>query len=251
MLKHNLLYGWDPVEQYVNAYIPGFLGGTDVRIGRWIACPDIETQYSVNNYMATHSLLFTFDTYTNTGIMVSQKINDQFMGAGRDLRRGTDMAPWYPGAIPTAAFGFRYVTKDNNDAFYTWANAINSAEFRHFNQYNQPLGHDNFNYVVTTWGAPVWQRVVPHQDRSLLHVAAGRGGGWDAQRRAGRTVRRRRRQRDAPAGPVHCVGRPQLHHVQANEDRDYITVRNEEVYDDEGGVCGLDSPVPTPATRSA
>jgi hypothetical protein len=30
-------------------------------------------------------------------------------------------------------------------------NAINDAEFRHFEQYGQPLGHDNFNYFVTTW----------------------------------------------------------------------------------------------------
>ena len=43
--KHNMKQGWDPTEKYVNLYIPGFLGGTDIRIGRWIACPDIETQY--------------------------------------------------------------------------------------------------------------------------------------------------------------------------------------------------------------
>src|SRR5262249_57466322 len=36
LLVHNLLYGWDPVEVYANVYIPGFLGGTDIRVGRWI-----------------------------------------------------------------------------------------------------------------------------------------------------------------------------------------------------------------------
>ena len=30
-------------------------------------------------------------------------------------------------------------------------NQIDSAEFRHFIQYGQPLGHDNFNYQVVTW----------------------------------------------------------------------------------------------------
>jgi hypothetical protein len=34
---------------------------------------------------------------------------------------------------------------------YTWLNAINNAEFRHFEVNGQPAGHDNFNYVVTTW----------------------------------------------------------------------------------------------------
>jgi hypothetical protein len=150
LLKHNNLYGWDPTEQYFNVYIPGFLGGTDIRIGRWIACPDIETQYSVDNYLGSHSLLFTFDTYTQTGIMITQMINEQWMVQGA-IHAGTDMAPWYPGAIPTGAFGVRWVAADNNNAFYTWLNAINNAQFRHFEQYGQPLGHDNFNYFVTTW----------------------------------------------------------------------------------------------------
>jgi hypothetical protein len=150
LLKHNLLYGWDPTELYFNVYLPGFLGGTDIRVGRWIACPDIETQYAPDNYLGSHSILFTYDTYTQTGIMISQKINEQWMVQGV-LHAGTDMAPWYKGALATGAFGARWVSKSNNDALYTWLNAINSAEFRHFQQYGQPLGHDNFNYIVTTW----------------------------------------------------------------------------------------------------
>jgi hypothetical protein len=150
LLLNNNLYGWDPTELYFNVYIPGFLGGTDIRVGRWIACPDIETQYSVDNYMGSHSILFTYDTYTQTGIMVTQNIDKQWMFQAV-LHSGTDMAPWYPGATPTGAFGLRYVTEDNNDAMYTWLNAINNAEFRHFEVNGQPAGHDNFNYVVTTW----------------------------------------------------------------------------------------------------
>jgi hypothetical protein len=150
LLEHNNLYGWDPTEAYFNVYIPGFLEGTDIRIGRWIACPDIETQYSVDNYLGSHSILFTYDTYTQTGIMITQRINEQWMVQGV-LHSGTDMAPWYRGAIPTGAFGVRWVAEDNNNAFYTWLNAINNAQFRHFEQYGQPLGHDNFNYLVTTW----------------------------------------------------------------------------------------------------
>jgi hypothetical protein len=150
LLEHNKLYGWDPVEEYVNFYVPGFLGGTDIRIGRWIACPDIETQYSVDNYLGSHSILFTYDTYTQTGVMLTQKLNDQWTVQGA-IHSGTDMAPWYKGSVLTGAAGVRWVSQSNNDAFYTWLNAINSAHFRHFEQYGQPLGHDNFNYVVTTW----------------------------------------------------------------------------------------------------
>lgn len=150
LLKHNLLDGWDPTEQYFNVYIPWIGEGTDIRVGRWIACPDIETQYSVDNYLASHSLLFTYDTYTQTGVMVTTRINEQWMVQGV-IHAGTDMAPWYPGAIPTGAFGVRWVAMDNNNAMYAWLNAINNAEFRRFEQYGQPLGHDNFNYFVATW----------------------------------------------------------------------------------------------------
>jgi hypothetical protein len=150
LLKHNLLYGWDPTEQYIDVYFPWFIGGTIVRVGRWIACPDIETQWAPDNYLGSHSILFTFDTYTQTGVMLTQKLNDQWM-AQAVIHSGTDMAPWYKGALATGAFGVRWVSQDNNDATYTWLNAINSAKFRHFEQYGQPLGHDNFNYVVSTW----------------------------------------------------------------------------------------------------
>jgi hypothetical protein len=150
LLEHNLLYGWDPTEVYFNVYIPGFLGGTDIRVGRWIACPDIETQYSLDNYMGSHSLLFAVDTYTDTGIMLTQRFNEQWTVQAA-IHAGTDMAPWYKGSLLTGAAGIRWVSHDNNNAVYAWLNAINSAEFRHFQQYGQPLGHENFNYFVATW----------------------------------------------------------------------------------------------------
>src|SRR5271166_2451017 len=50
LLKHNELYGWDPTEQYFDVYFPGLAQGLIVRTGRWIACPDIETQFAPDNY---------------------------------------------------------------------------------------------------------------------------------------------------------------------------------------------------------
>jgi hypothetical protein len=150
LLEHNFLYGWDPTELYVDVYVPWVAQGMIVRVGRWIACPDIETQFAPDNYMGSHSLLFTFDTYTQTGIMLTFKLSDQWT-AQAALHSGTDMAPWYKGALPTGAFGVRWVAKSNNDAFYTWLNAINNAKFRRFEEDGQPAGHDNFNYLVSTW----------------------------------------------------------------------------------------------------
>jgi hypothetical protein len=150
LLKHNALYGWDPTEQYFDLYIPGVAQGLILRLGRWIACPDIETQFAPDNYMGTHSILFTFDTYTQTGLWTTLMLNQQWtVQAG--INAGNDMAPWYKGAIPCGTFGVRWVSADNNDSIYAMLNQINNAEFRHFEQYGQPLGHDNFNYQVVTW----------------------------------------------------------------------------------------------------
>jgi len=93
LLRHNRLYGFDHAEQYIDVYIPRIFDGLIIRVGRWIACPDIETQFAPDNYLGTHSLLFTFDTFTQTGIMLTGKFGDQWL-LQVGLTAGTDMAPW-------------------------------------------------------------------------------------------------------------------------------------------------------------
>jgi Putative beta-barrel porin-2, OmpL-like. bbp2 len=150
LLGHNLLYGWDPIEQYADLYIPWVAQGLVIRAGRWVACPDIETQLAPDNYMASHSLLFLYDTYTQTGAMATLKVSERVMVQGA-IHSGTDMAPWYKGATPTGFLGLRWVSPSNNDAVYTCLNNINAANFRQFDQGGQPAGHDNYNYIVSTW----------------------------------------------------------------------------------------------------
>jgi hypothetical protein len=150
LLKHNYLYGYDFTEQYIDIYVPWVAEGLILRIGRWIACPDIETQFSPDNYMGSHSILFTFDTYTQTGIMATLMLNQNWT-VQACIHSGTDMAPWYKGAVATGMFGVRWVSCSNNDSIYLVLNSINSAKFRRFKMYGQPLGHDNFNYLVGTW----------------------------------------------------------------------------------------------------
>ena len=150
LLKHNQLYGYDFTEAYVDVYLPNVAEGMIIRTGRWIACPDIETQFAPDNYMGSHSILFTFDTYTQTGIMFTIMLN-KYWTVQACLHAGTDMAPWYKGAVPTGMFGVRWVSCDNKDSIYLVLNAINTAKFRRFKMYGQPMGHDNFNYIVGTW----------------------------------------------------------------------------------------------------
>ncbi len=150
LLYHNNLYGYDPVEFWAELYIPNIFQGMVIRLGRWIACPDIEAQYAPDNYLASHSLLFTYDTYTQTGCMFSFQLNKRNMVQGA-IQAGTDMAPWYPGALATGFFGWRWLAESNNDAFYTCLNNINDGKFRYFMADGHKSGHDNFNYIVTTW----------------------------------------------------------------------------------------------------
>ena len=150
LLKHNNKYGFDPTEQYLNLYIPRVAQGLILTVGRWIATPDIETQFAPDNYLGTHSILFTFDTYTQTGIMGTVMLNKQWTIQGA-VHAGTDMAPWYKGATPTGMIGVRWVSLSNNDSIYLVLNSINTGKFQRFTEDGQPAGHDNFNYLVGTW----------------------------------------------------------------------------------------------------
>ena len=67
LLKRNQEYLYDPVEAYGQVYIPGVAEGMLVWVGRYISPTDIEAQLSPDNYLYSHSLMFTFDPYTFTG----------------------------------------------------------------------------------------------------------------------------------------------------------------------------------------
>ena len=55
LLEHNLLYGLDPRNSTSTCTSPASSAAPIVRVGRWIACPDIETQFAPDNYMGSHS----------------------------------------------------------------------------------------------------------------------------------------------------------------------------------------------------
>src|SRR6202020_3452645 len=101
LLKRNSLYGADPVEAYGLVYVPGVAQGMVVQFGRYISPPDIEAQLAPANYLFTHSLMFTFDCYTQTGINTAIKLNDQW-SILFGIHAGDDIAPWNGAPPPTA-----------------------------------------------------------------------------------------------------------------------------------------------------
>ena len=92
LLKHNREYGIDFPMLYGEVYIPQVAQGLMIRAGRFISLPDIEAQLAPNNYMYTHSMTYTFDNYTNTGVQGSLAVNKNWI-VQLGLTVGTEATP--------------------------------------------------------------------------------------------------------------------------------------------------------------
>jgi hypothetical protein len=79
LLQQHRLYGDDPVMLYGDLYMPRIANGLNVRVGRYISVPDIEAQLAPNNYSYSHSLLYSYDPFTQTGIIGTLKLNDRWL----------------------------------------------------------------------------------------------------------------------------------------------------------------------------
>jgi hypothetical protein len=235
LLVHNFRYGWDPTEVYAELYVPWVAQGMIVTLGRWIATPDIETQYAPDNYMGTHSLLFTIDVYTETGVMATVMLNQQWTVQAA-LHAGADMAPWYEGALPTGMFGVRWVSKDNNDSFYTVLNAVNNAEFRYFDLRGQPAGHHNYNILQTTW---------QHKFNDKVHTKTEAYVMWERNAAVGGTPSIGPFQFNSGGGIGPTVPGLSMTYAVLNytmfqlSKTDFLTVRNEWVQDEHGTRFGF------------
>lgn len=234
--KRNQRYGIDPTELYADMYIPWVAQGLLLRVGRWVATPDIETQFAPDNYLGTHSILFTHDTYTQTGAMATVMLNQQWSVQG-GVHAGTDMAPWYRGAVPTGMVGVRWVGLDNNDSLYVVLNSINNANYQDFELDGQPAGHTNFNIVNATWqhrftskihtkteGYYMWEKDAPVGGTVIIGPARSFGGGGGK----GALI----------PGMSKAYGIVNYTAVAVSR-RDYITIRNEWWRDETGFRSGF------------
>jgi hypothetical protein len=132
LLGSNHEYGYDPVMFYIDLYVPHVAKGMNIRMGRYISLPDIEAQLAPNNYTYSHSLLYSVDPYTQTGIVASIKINDHLLiQAG--LSGGNDVAPWTSDAQPTGTACVDLTWRNGKDASYTCANSFNNGHYAYNN----------------------------------------------------------------------------------------------------------------------
>jgi hypothetical protein len=154
LLNENKNYGYDVPMAYGEIFIPQVMEGLMLRFGRFISIPDIEAQLAPNNYMYTHSMTYTFDNYTNTGIQATLAANKNWMfQVGYSV--GSDTLPWNegktmvnpfpnplypgatmpkdPGATPSVTLGVRWTSDSGKDDINIVADAINGGQWGYNN----------------------------------------------------------------------------------------------------------------------
>lgn len=164
LLARNHENGYDPVMYYVDVYFPHVAQGMNIRIGRYISLPDIEAQLAPNNYTYSHSLLYTVDPYTQTGIVASTKLSDHWL-LQTGFSAGNDVAPWTSDRKPTGTVGVDYTWHQGHDALYTVANSFNDGKYAYNNvqSYYETWYHViNHNWHMATEAWYMYERDVPN-----------------------------------------------------------------------------------------
>ena len=148
--------GYDPVMAYVDLYFPKVGQGMDVRIGRYISLPDIEAQLAPNNYTYTHSLTYTYDCYTQTGVNATIKWSDHWT-TQFGLSGGCEAAPWSPAAKLTGNACVAYTWASGSDNIYICANSLNDGKYNYNNlsayyaTWYHKFGQSKWHSAWETW----------------------------------------------------------------------------------------------------
>jgi hypothetical protein len=181
LLKSNATNGADMPMVYTDLYFP-VMEGLNVRIGRFISIPDIEAQLAPNNYTYAHSMTYTWDNYTNTGVEATLALTKNWiLQFGSTI--GTEAPPWHwgqtipntfvmagntdplypgttmlkdPGAIPSFTFGVRWTSSDGKDDLNVVADGINGGQWGYNNLqwYGLTYYHkldDNWHFAFEAW----------------------------------------------------------------------------------------------------
>ena len=150
----NQINGFDFPMVYGDVYVPQIAEGLDIRFGRYISVPDIEAQLAPNNFTYTHSLTYTLDNYTNTGILFSLAATKNVL-VQVGITDGTETPLWnngvtihnpapnplYPGNTmlkdpgnqPSLTFCLRFTSDSGNDSFYPCIDGINNGAWGYNN----------------------------------------------------------------------------------------------------------------------
>jgi hypothetical protein len=163
-LNQNQNNGFDIPMAYGEIFIPQVLEGLMIRVGRYISIPDIEAQLAPNNYMSSHSMTYTFDNYTNTGVEFTLAATKNWIFQ-LGLTVGTEAMPWHvgttlpnlvpnnpifsgttfkqdPGAqFPSVTAGVRWTSDSGNDDINIVVDGLNNGTW----------GYNNLQWIGGTY----------------------------------------------------------------------------------------------------
>jgi hypothetical protein len=157
LLGKNQENGFDLPMAYFDLYVP-VAQGMDIRIGRYISLPDIEAQLAPNNYTYSHSLLYTFDAYTQTGITVTTKFSNHWTWQ-IGVSPGNDVAPWdTKDAQLTLNTCVAYTWRTGLDNIYVCENSLNKGNYAYnnlqasyFTWYHKFTKDGSWHTATETW----------------------------------------------------------------------------------------------------
>ncbi|MBC9934960.1 outer membrane beta-barrel protein [Chitinophaga qingshengii] len=229
LLKRNQLYGYDPTQVYAMLYLPKVAEGLLIKAGRFISPADIEAQWAPDNYLYSHSLMFTVDPYTFTGVHAALRLNAHWqLFAG--VHGGNDMAPWSNSSSVNGLLMARWVSGNNNNSLYGGINSLGQGRYKN--------EHDNLQMVVATWGHRFSPKV--HMNTEVYYIwqhDAAVGGTaidgppkeWYMNTGLGATI----------PGIASAVGAVNYFLIQLSSQKDYLCVRNDLLNDPQGNRTGF------------
>jgi hypothetical protein len=170
LLNQNLNNGFDLPMVYGEVFIPQVMEGLLIRVGRFISPPDIEAQLAPNNYTYVHSMTYSYDNYTNSGVLGTLALDKNWM-VQLGVSVGTEAAPWHygaqianpfpnqlypnntmpkdPGAVPALTASVRWTNDSGSDNLYLLANGIDGGQWGYNNL--QWLGITYFHKFNDQW----------------------------------------------------------------------------------------------------
>ncbi len=227
LLEKNNLYGGDIPEFDVRWYFPDVAEGMTLKIGRFISTPDIEACPTPVNYMFTHSIMFSYDPYSYMGVLADIRLNQNWT-VELGILGTNDVALWDDSTKPNGHLMVRWVSDDNKDSFWGGINMLGEGKWEDF--------HDNLQHIVATW---------THKFNDEVHMSTEAYYMWQRDAFLGGSVN---------WGPVRRFGggggpgffQPGLsdewgavHNLEIKlTDKDYLTIRNDFLRDDEGQRTG-------------
>jgi hypothetical protein len=134
----------DNVFSYGEMFLPNFIGGTSVKVGRFATLIGYETIDAISTPFLTRSYNFQYNPFTHTGILATSSIGDNFT-VNYGIVLGTDN---FIGPTNRATFhgGIKWAPKDG-DTTLAFNTVITNPKyqpsegFNHFNVYNVLLTH--------------------------------------------------------------------------------------------------------------